>query len=165
MTLALGKRDPCQPTTTFLETKLCLGTYAALQEKFMGKGSPFADQVLSLRKTMDIPKVFGTCNRWDDHRCRQLIWALFDEGVTYCGCRLTPDDFFQPKEITLSLRRNLHWKLANWRDGRRWTNEVSQRSVNGTIIEKIGTNTTMHHKQSSAAEVAGLDMKICVTMG
>ena len=44
----------------------------------MGKGFPFLDQVLELRKTMDIPKVFGTRDLWDGHRCRQLTWAVFD---------------------------------------------------------------------------------------
>ena len=44
--------------------------------------------------------MFGTRNQWNDHRCRQLILAVLDEGVTYCGCRLTPDDFCQPKEIS-----------------------------------------------------------------
>ena len=68
--LALGERYPRPPPTTFLETKLCLGTYASLQDAFMGEGFPFADQVLSLRKTMDLTKVFGTRNHWDDHRCR-----------------------------------------------------------------------------------------------
>ena len=47
---------------------------------------------------MDIPKVFGTHNQWYDHMCRKLIWAVFGEGVTYCGCRLTPDYFCQTKE-------------------------------------------------------------------
>ena len=31
--------------------------------------------------------------------------------------------------------------------------------------QKIGTHNTMHHKQTSAAEVAVLDMKIGVNMG
>ena len=97
MALALGERDPHPPPTTFLETKLCLRTYAALQDVFLGEGSPFVDQVLALRKTMDLPKVFGDRDQWDDHRFRRIIWAVFDEGVTYCGCRLTPDDFCQPK--------------------------------------------------------------------
>ena len=34
----------------------------------------------------------------------------------------------------------------------------------GLLLKKIGTNTTMHHNQTSAAEVAGLDMKIGVTI-
>ena len=65
----------------------------------LGEILPFADLVLALRKTMDPPKLFGTRNQWDGHRCRQLIWSVFDEGVAYCGCRMTPDCFFQPKEI------------------------------------------------------------------
>ena len=73
--------------------------------------------------------------------------------------------FFSQKKIPLSLQKHLHWKLVNWWEGRRWIYGVSQRSRNGTIIEKLGTNTTMHHKETSAAEVAGLDMKIGVTMG
>ena len=48
--LALGERDPRPPPTTFLETKLCLGNYAALKDDLMGKGSPFAYQVLALIK-------------------------------------------------------------------------------------------------------------------
>ena len=48
--IALGERDPHPPPTTFLETKLCLGTYAALQDPFLGEGLPFVDQVLALRK-------------------------------------------------------------------------------------------------------------------
>ena len=114
---------------------------------------------------MDLTKVFGTRNQWNDHRCRQLILAVLDEGVTYCGCRLTPDDFFSQRKMSLSPQQHLHWKLVNWREGRIWTAGVSQRVRNGTIIEKVGTNTTLHHKQSSVAEVTGLEMKICVTMG
>ena len=60
--LALGERDPRPPPKTFLETKLCLGTYTALQDVFLGNGLPFVDKVLALRKTMDLPKVFGTHN-------------------------------------------------------------------------------------------------------
>ena len=95
--LLLGERDPCPPLTFFLETKLFLGTYASLHDAFLGKGLPFADQILALRKTMDIPNVFGSRNKWDYHRDRQLIWAAFDERVKYCGCQLTPDVFCQPK--------------------------------------------------------------------
>ena len=80
--LALGERDPRPPPRNFLETKLCLGIYAALQDYFLGEGLPFVDQVLALRKTMNLPKVFGTRNQWDDHMCRNLIWEVFDEGVT-----------------------------------------------------------------------------------
>ena len=47
---------------------------------------------------MYLPKVFGTHDQWDDHRCRQLIWKVFGKGVMYCGCRLNPDGFCQPKE-------------------------------------------------------------------
>ena len=107
--LAFGERDPRPPPTTLLETKLYLETYSDLKNALLGEGSPFSDQVLALQKTMDLPKLFGTCNQWYDHRCRQLIWAVLDEGVTYCGCGLTPDDFFHPKEnfpfpmTTLSL--------------------------------------------------------------
>ena len=53
----------------------------------------------------------------------------------------------------------------NWREGRRWTSGVYQRSGNGIITKKIGTNTTIHHKQTSPAEVADWDMKIGVTIG
>ena len=74
MALALGERDPCSPPTIFLETKICLGTYAALQDAFLGKGLPFVDQVLALIKTMDLPNLFSTRDQWDDNRCRQLIW-------------------------------------------------------------------------------------------
>ena len=58
--LALGELDSHPPPTTLLETKLCLGTYADLQETLLGKGLPLADQVLKLSKTMDLPEVFGT---------------------------------------------------------------------------------------------------------
>ena len=85
MALALGEGDPCPPSTTFLETKICLGNYSALQDSFLGEGLSFVDEVLALIKTMDLPKVFGTRNQWDDHRCRQIIWAVFGEGATYCG--------------------------------------------------------------------------------
>ena len=71
--LAFGEQDPRPPPTTFLVTKLCLGTYAALHDALLGKIFPFADQVLSLRKKMDLTKVFGTLDQWGDHRCRQII--------------------------------------------------------------------------------------------
>ena len=96
--LALGEQDPRPPPTTFLETKLCLGNYASLQYNLLGEGSPFADQVLALIIIKDLPKVFGTRDQWYDYRCRHLIRAVFDEGVTYCGCRLNPDGFYHPKE-------------------------------------------------------------------
>ena len=35
----------------------------------------------------------------------------------------------------------------------------------GLLPKKIGTNTTMNHKQTSPAEVAGWDMKIGVIIG
>ena len=60
--LELGKRDSCPPLITFLETKLCFGSYASIQDALLGKVLPFTDQVLILRKTMDLPKVFGTCD-------------------------------------------------------------------------------------------------------
>ena len=163
--LALVEQYPRPPPTTFLETKLYLRTYADLQDALLAEGSPCTDQILALIKTMDMQKVFGTRNQWDDHRFRQLIWSVFNEGVTYCGCQLTPDDFFSQRKIYLSPRRHLHWKLVNWRYGRRCTAGVSQRIGNGTIIKKIGTNNTRNHKQISVAEVAGLEIKICVTMG
>ena len=72
--LSLGERYPRPPPTTLLETKLFLGTYATLQDAFLGKGLPFVYQVLALIKTMDLPNLFSTRDQWDDNRCRQLIW-------------------------------------------------------------------------------------------
>ena len=48
--LARGDRDPHPPPTTLLETKLCLGNYAFLQDAFLDEGLPFIYQVLAPKK-------------------------------------------------------------------------------------------------------------------
>ena len=67
--LSLGERYPRPPPTTLLETKLFLGTYATLQDAFLGKGLPFADQVLALLK------------KWICQRCLVLAISGMITGV------------------------------------------------------------------------------------
>ena len=35
----------------------------------------------------------GNRHKFDEHRCRQTIWAVYEEGVRYFSQRLSPDDF------------------------------------------------------------------------
>ena len=142
--LALDDRDPRPPPTTFLETQLCLGTYAALQDVLLGEYSPFTNQVLALRKTMDLPKVFGTRDQWDDHWCRQLVWAVYDKDVSYCGIRLTPDDFCQPKEKIPYPMTTLALAIGELAGARRWTAVASQKSGNGTTTASIRIDIIVH---------------------
>ena len=165
MALALGERDPRPPITTFLETKLCLRTYAALKDTFLGEWLPFVDQLLAFKK------------EWICQSC--LILAISEvitdvvgisgqcliRGSCTVGAGWPLMFFVSRRKISLSSRRKLHWNLMNWWEGRRCTAGVSQRSGNGIITKKIGTNTTMHCKQTSPAGVAGWDMKIGVTIG
>ena len=86
--------------------------------------------------------MYGTRDQWDDHRCRQLIWEVINEGVTYCGCQLTPDDFFQPKENVPFPATSIVLAVGELAGGRKMDHWVFQKECKCDYYQK---NREKHH--------------------
>ena len=80
-------------TNNFLGNQTVPRNLCSPTGSFSGRRFAIRRSGTGTKKKMDLTKVFGTRDQWDDHRCRQIIWSVFKEGITYCGGRMTPDDF------------------------------------------------------------------------
>ena len=79
----------------------CLGTYCALLHTLFGPHCEFFTHCLRLWKTMDSEHVYDRRQYFTPLFCRQVIWAIIEDGRSYFSARMSPDDFIgiPPTEI------------------------------------------------------------------
>lgn len=71
----------------------CLGTYCALLHTLFGHRCAFYKQCLQLWETMEPDFVYERRHFFSPLYCRQLVWAIIEEGRAYFSKRLSPDNF------------------------------------------------------------------------
>lgn len=71
----------------------CLGTYCALLHTLFGKRCMFFQHCFLLWEAMNSDYVLERRNHFSALFCRQVVWAIVEEGRSYFSKRMSPDDF------------------------------------------------------------------------
>ena len=71
----------------------CLGTYCALLHTLFGKRCTFFQHCFLLWGAMNSDYVLERCSHFTALFCRQVVWAIVEEGRAYFSKRMSPDDF------------------------------------------------------------------------
>jgi hypothetical protein len=71
----------------------CLGTYCALLHTLFGRKCAFYKQCFQLWETLESDFVYERRHFFTPLYCRQLVWAIIEEGRAYFSKRLSPDHF------------------------------------------------------------------------
>ena len=79
----------------------CLGTYCALLHALFGKKCAFYRHCYQIWTTMNSDYVFDRRTNFSPLFCRQIVWAIIEEGRAYFSQRLSTDDFIvdHPEEV------------------------------------------------------------------
>lgn len=94
--LSLGKHDPRAPPATYQDLKATVGTFCALLHTLFGPGCDYYLKCFELYTCLDSDKVSENYSKFTPLLCRQIIWAILDDGREYFNNPLMPDDFAVP---------------------------------------------------------------------
>ena len=114
--------QPLEPTVcpeTYDELHRCLGTFCALLHTLFGSRCMFLKQCFVLLRTMESDRVSDRRENFTPLFCRQVIWAILEDGRDYFSSQLTPDDFIgvHPDDISypdsnvIEIKTLLRWSL------------------------------------------------------
>ena len=86
----------------FNELHRCVGTYCALLHTLFGERCAFYKHCYLIWNTMQSDLVYEHRNKFTALFCRNIIWAIVDDGRHYFSQRMTLDDFAgkYPEDVT-----------------------------------------------------------------
>ena len=91
--LLLGKRDPRPPAATFQDLKLDLGTFCALLWVLFGEKCDYFDNCFALFSMLDSESVTANASNFTPTICRQITWAVLNDGRQFFFRTVTVDNF------------------------------------------------------------------------
>jgi hypothetical protein len=91
--LLLGKRDPRPPAATFQDLKLDLGTFCALLWVLFGEKCDYFDNCFALFSMLDSESVTANSSNFTPTICRQITWAVLNDGRQFFFRTVTVDNF------------------------------------------------------------------------
>ena len=87
------ERDTATCPEDYNELLRCLGTFCALLHSLFGSRCSFFNQCAKLLRTLDSEYVYDRRRFFTPLFCRQLVWAMVEEGREYFSHRMSPTDF------------------------------------------------------------------------
>ena len=96
--LSLEATEPRYPPNDYIEAKLAMGTFAALQHALVGTHSPWYLEILRCRRIFDEEAVKEDKKAFTGMQARVMAWGIHCAMVEFFGTRLTPDQLLTPKE-------------------------------------------------------------------
>jgi hypothetical protein len=109
--------DPRQPPSTFHELQLLLATYASLLHVLFGQRCDHSQKVWNIYGILKDLDVEEKRQDFTSTLCRQIVWAILDDGRVFFNKRLHPDRFQLPVSQILfptlvleAIYPNVHWQ-------------------------------------------------------
>ena len=99
----MTKHDPRAAPEDYNELSRCLGTYCALLHALFGPRCEFYAHCFRLWRTLDSDHVSDRRQYFTPLLCRQLTWAIIEDGRSYFALRLSPDDFIVPDPAEINF--------------------------------------------------------------
>jgi hypothetical protein len=94
--LKLAQSDGRAPPDNYMETRLTIATYAAELWSLWTKGCHHYEMVMKVYNTLCLPEVSVIKGAFTPIHCRELIWAIYDDGRRFFSKRKTPSELAMP---------------------------------------------------------------------
>ena len=107
--LALGKRDPRPPPDTYHDLKAVVGTFCALLWTFFGDNCEYFKKCFEIYMCMDSDTVSEKWHFFTPSLCRQIVWAIINDGREYFSQTMLPSKF----EVPPSAVRNIQYPISS----------------------------------------------------
>ncbi len=93
----------------------CIGTYCALLHTLFGSRCKFYEHCMSILKVMTSKRVAERQQAFTPLFCRQVVWAIIEDGRAYFSMQLTvndfirqhPDDTKYPESTIIEIKQNI----------------------------------------------------------
>ena len=102
--LALNKRDPRPPPDTYHDLKAVVGTFCALLWTFFGDRCEYFRKCHEIYNCLDSDTVSEKWHYFTAELCRQIVWAILDDGREYFSQTMLPDAFEVPPSAVSYIR-------------------------------------------------------------
>lgn len=87
---------PQSPPDTYIELKTCIGTFCAMLWALFGDNCEYLQKLHEIYTCMDSDRVTECWDHFDTTLCRQIVWAIIDDGREYFSQTMLPDKFLVP---------------------------------------------------------------------
>jgi hypothetical protein len=103
--LKLAQSDGRAPPENYMETRLTIATYAAKLWSLWTKRCHHYEMVMKVYNTLCLPEVSTIKGAFTPIHCREMIWAIYDDGRRYFSKRKTPSEMAMP-DVAWANRRH-----------------------------------------------------------
>ena len=94
--LSLRRNTPQSPPDNYIDLKTCIGTFCAMLWALFGDNCEYLQKLHEIYTCMDSDRVTECWANFDSTLCRQIVWAIIDDGREYFSQALLPDKFLVP---------------------------------------------------------------------
>jgi len=91
-----------EPTATYTDLKLNIGTYCGLLWTIFGDHCDYYKELLKIYRILDCEECFTIQNAYTRDVCAQITWAIVDEGRSFFGRNPVASDFAPGAMFTVS---------------------------------------------------------------
>ncbi len=85
------------PSGTYLELKLLIGTFCRLLYMLFGSGCDYYHELRKIHTALCARDVAAIQNAFTVDKCRQIVWAILDDGRAFFCQKLLEADFSDPE--------------------------------------------------------------------
>ena len=94
--LSLLRNTPPTPPDTYIDLKTCVGTFCAMLWALFGDNCEYLMKLHELYTCLNCDRVTECWANFTPLLCRQIIWAIIDDGREYFSQTMLPDKFLVP---------------------------------------------------------------------
>lgn len=94
--LALRRNAPQSPPDNYIELKTCIGTFCAMLWALFGDQCEYLKKLHEIYTCLNSDRVTECWANFEPLFCRQLVWAIIDDGREYFSQKMLPDKFVVP---------------------------------------------------------------------
>lgn len=94
--LSLRRNTPPTPPDNYIELKTCIGTFCAMLWALFGDNCEYLMKLHEIYTCLNSDRVTECWANFTPDLCRQIVWAIIDDGREYFAQTMLPDKFLVP---------------------------------------------------------------------
>lgn len=94
--LSLRRNAPPSPPNNYIELKICIGKFCAMLWALFGDRCEYLTKLHEIYTCLDSDRVTECWANFSPSLCRQIVWAIIDDGREYFSQSMLPDKLLVP---------------------------------------------------------------------